>query len=212
MIFAAVCLAALLASALAAGFVGFATSLEREEKTLLVQAEGVVAFTGGSDRVIEAAGLLARGHARRLLITGVNRSTHGPDLAKLLPMSRDLFACCVDLGYKALDTAGNAAETRDWANSHGLTQSLIVVTSNYHMPRALVELSAALPGVALYPFPVVSDQLHVEEWPRNMRVARLIAGEYLKYLFALARTSLSEPPNSQPKRAAERLHESPNAN
>ena len=68
-------------------------------------------------------------------------------LAKMLPVSRDLFDCCVDLGYQALDTAGNARETRDWAREHNITRSLIVVTSNYHMPRALAELSAALPDV-----------------------------------------------------------------
>lgn len=198
------CTLAFFGSALAAGFIGFAMSLVRAETTLQVQAEGVVALTGGSDRVIEAAGLLARGQARRLLITGVNRSTHGPDLAKLLPMSRDLFACCVDLGYKALDTAGNAIETRDWARTHAVKESLIVVTSNYHMPRALVELSAALPGVTLYPFPVVSDQIHVEDWPQNPRVTRLIAGEYLKYLLALARTTVMGAPEEPPTQEADR--------
>jgi uncharacterized SAM-binding protein YcdF (DUF218 family) len=190
LVFASLCAFLFLMSSVLAGFVGFALSLERSETTLVVQAEGVVALTGGSDRVVEAAELLARGQARRLLITGVNRSTHGDYLARLLPMSRDLFACCVDLGYRALDTAGNAAETRDWAKAHGVTGSLIVVTSNYHMPRALVELAAALPRVKLYPYPVVSEQFHVEDWPQDLRVMRLIAGEYFKYLFALARTSL----------------------
>jgi uncharacterized SAM-binding protein YcdF (DUF218 family) len=84
---------------------------------------------------------------------------------------------------------------------HGVTTSLIIVTSNYHMPRALVEISAALPGVALHPFPVVSDQLHVEDWPRNIRVARLIGGEYVKYLFALARTMLVDASAPSPRKA-----------
>jgi uncharacterized SAM-binding protein YcdF (DUF218 family) len=211
-LFAAFCLLAFLVAALVAGFVGFATSLEREETELSVQAEGVVALTGGSDRVIEAASLLARGQARRLLITGVNRSTHKPDLAKLLPMSHELFACCVDLGYKALDTEGNAAETRDWAKTHGVKRSLIVVTSNYHMPRELVELSAALPDVALYPFPVVSDQLKVDDWRRNARVTRLIAGEYLKWLFAIARTRLTPPDAVETGPAAQNRRETRRGN
>ncbi len=136
-----------LASAFVAGFIGFALSLERTESTLTVQADGVVVLTGGSDRVYEAGGLLARGQARRLLITGVNRATRGHEIAKLLPVSRELFECCVDLGYRAQDTIGNARETRDWAHAHGIgAGSLIIVTSNYHMPRALAELSAALPG------------------------------------------------------------------
>lgn len=186
--FAGFCAVCFLVSAFAAGFVGFALSLERAETVLRVKADGVVALTGGSDRVVEAAELLARGQARRLLITGVNKSTRGHVLAKLLPVSRDLFDCCVDLGYQAQDTAGNALETRDWAKAHGIGGSLIVVTSNYHMPRALAELSAALPGVDLYPFPVVSDHAHVADWPRDIGVARLIGAEYVKYLYALART------------------------
>ncbi|ATQ66798.1 YdcF family protein [Methylosinus trichosporium OB3b] len=184
------CLAGFLASGFVAGFIGFALSLERAEPILTVQADGVVVLTGGSDRIHEAAELLARGQARRLLITGVNKSTRGPEIAKLLPVSRQLFDCCIDLGYEALDTAGNAAETREWAKARGIGGSLIVVTSNYHMPRALVELSAALPGVELYPFPVVSEHMQVADWLDDASVARLIGGEYVKYLFALARTRL----------------------
>lgn len=186
----ALCAVAFLGAAFVAGFVGFALSLERKEPMLAVEAEGVVALTGGSDRVLEAAELLARGQARRMLITGVNRATRGSVLAKLLPVSRDLFECCVDLGYQALDTAGNARETRDWARTHNISKSLIVVTSNYHMPRALAELSAALPGVTLYPFPVVSDYVNVDDWASDLRVARLIGSEYVKYLGAIVRKSL----------------------
>ncbi|OAI23680.1 hypothetical protein A1351_19040 [Methylosinus sp. R-45379] len=183
-----------LASAFVAGFIGFALSLERTESTLTVQADGVVVLTGGSDRVYEAGGLLARGQARRLLITGVNRATRGHEIAKLLPVSRELFECCVDLGYRAQDTIGNARETRDWAHAHGIgAGSLIIVTSNYHMPRALAELSAALPGAELYPFAVVSDHLRVEDWLGDLAVTRLIAAEYVKYLYVLLRTRLLEP-------------------
>lgn len=169
------------------GFLWFAHSLARVEPILEVRAEGVVAFTGGSDRVQEAAEFLARGQAKRMLITGVNRATRSSVLAKLLPLPRDLFNCCVDLGYQALDTIGNARETREWAQVHNITRSLIVVTSNYHMPRALAELSAELPDVKLYPFPVVSEHVTVADWSRDLNVARLVGGEYLKYLGAYVR-------------------------
>ncbi|HYA79553.1 MAG TPA: YdcF family protein [Methylocystis sp.] len=180
------CCAAFAASALVAGFFGFAFSLQREERPIEAEAEGVVALTGGSDRVLEAAGLLARGQARRLLITGVNRATRDADLARILPMSKALFDCCVDLGYSAQDTAGNAVETRSWVGAHGIKGPLIVVTSNYHMPRALAELSAALPGMKLYPYSVVSDHVNVAELS-DTRVLRLLAREYLKYLRAIVR-------------------------
>lgn len=177
---------------LAGGYVWFALSLARVEPNLPMKAEGVVALTGGSDRVIDAAELLARGQARRLLITGVNRATRSSVLARLLPVSRDLFDCCVDLGYEALDTFGNARETRQWARVHHIARSLIVVTSNYHMPRALAELSAALPEVTLYPFPVVSEHVNVADWASDPAVIRLVGGEYLKYIGALLRIALRE--------------------
>ena len=181
---------ALAAVVIAGGFVVFAMTLARQEPSLNVMAEGIVAFTGGSDRVIDAAAILARGQAQRLLITGVHRTTRSSVLARLLPVSREMFNCCVDLGYEAKDTAGNARETRLWAQAHHLTRSLIVVTSNYHMPRALLELSAVLPGVDLYPFPVVSEHVDVSDWAKDPRVARLVGGEYVKYLRALIRITV----------------------
>lgn len=189
---------ALFAASLLVGYAGFALSLQREEPFIALRAEGVVALTGGADRVLDAAGLLARGQARRLLITGVNRATRGSVLAKMLPVSRDLFDCCIDLGYQALDTAGNARETRDWAREHHITRSLIVVTSNYHMPRALAEISAAIPDVALYPFPVVSDHINVADWASDLRVLRLLGSEYVKYIGALLRTKLLDEDDAVP--------------
>mgnify|MGYP002128275913 CR=1 FL=1 len=44
-----------------------------------------------------------------------------------------------------------------WVRERGF-KSLIVVTSNYHMPRAIVELSHAMPDVTLIPFAVVGDR------------------------------------------------------
>ena len=177
------------------GFLVFTNSLALKEPNLDVKAEGVVALTGGSDRVIDAADFLSRGQAKRLLITGVNRATRTSVLEKLLPVSHELFKCCVDLGYQAIDTAGNAAETKLWAETHQLTHALIVVTSNYHMPRALLELSAALPHTTFYPYPVVSDHANVTDWWRDKRVARLVAGEYVKFIGALIRIQLDRIAN-----------------
>lgn len=176
----------------AAGYVWFALSLARVEPRLTVKAEGVVVFTGGSDRVLEAAGLFAQGQGKRMLITGVNRATRSLEIARLLPLPRDLFNCCVDLGYQALDTIGNARETREWAQAHNISRSLIVVTSNYHMPRALAELSAELPDVTFYPFPVVSEHVNVSDWATDLNVIRLVGVEYLKYLGALMRIALRQ--------------------
>ncbi|MBV9064483.1 MAG: YdcF family protein, partial [Methylobacteriaceae bacterium] len=69
---------------LAGGFVVFARLIDYQERSAtLTSADGVVALTGGSDRVIDAVELLAQGRARRLLITGVNQQTSRHEMARL---------------------------------------------------------------------------------------------------------------------------------
>ena len=63
----------------------------------------------------------------------------------------------------SVNTLGNAVETRRWAQAKGF-RSLIVVTSAYHMPRAMAEIAHQLPEVALVAFPAVTDRLRTEPW------------------------------------------------
>ena len=77
-------------------------------------------------------------------------------------------------------------QTRRWTLDRGF-HSLIIVTSAYHMPRALAEIAHQLPDVTLIPYPVVSDRLRVEPWWSNGDTTRLVLSEYFKYLFAKVR-------------------------
>jgi uncharacterized SAM-binding protein YcdF (DUF218 family) len=183
---------------LAGGFVFFVNIIDSEEPAALPPADGVVALTGGSERVNEAVELLAKGRARRLLITGVNQQTSRREIARLMPSFQQLFDCCIDLGREALNTAGNADETRRWVEAKDIRSTLIVVTSNYHMPRALVELRSALPKLELIPYPVVSERLRNSDWRSDQQVARLLAVEYVKFLAALVRTKIMPPALARP--------------
>jgi len=106
-----------------------------------------------------------------------------------------LLTCCVDLDYSAINTLGNAVGTRQWTLKNGF-HSLIVVTSAYHMPRALAELSHQLPGVALIPYPVVSERLRVEPWWSNGATTKVVLSEYVKYLAAKLRMQFESAPAS----------------
>ncbi len=172
--------------ALALGFVTFLWLLPNEEIVLDRSADGIVVLTGGTSRITDALELLAAGRGKRLLITGVNPGTTTADIAHQAAGFDHLLACCVDLDYSAVNTLGNAVEARRWATDRGF-RSLIIVTSAYHMPRALAEIAHQLPDVALVPFPVVSDRLRVEPWWSNGATTRLVLSEYFKYLFAHVR-------------------------
>jgi uncharacterized SAM-binding protein YcdF (DUF218 family) len=183
----AVKLAVLAGVALVLGFAVFASLLlPGEQVPLDRKADGIVVLTGGDSRVADALELLASGHGKRLLITGVNTGTTSLDIARQTVDYNRWLTCCVDLDYSALNTVGNAAQTRQWTLQHGF-QSLIVVTSAYHMPRALAEIAHQLPDATLIPYPVVSDRLRIEPWWSNGATARLVLSEYLKYLFAKVR-------------------------
>ena len=173
-------------AALVAGFFWFVAGVPEEEITLSRDAEAIVALTGGAARITDAVELLAAGHGQRLLISGVNRTTHSSELSRLVPAYQQMFDCCVDLDYSAVNTIGNAVETRHWVRSHGF-HSLVVVTSNYHMQRAMIELAHQLPDVTLISFPVVPEKRRGEPWWSSAATTRVLVHEYIKYLITVAR-------------------------
>src|SRR5882724_7752542 len=173
------------------GFVGFLSQLRSAEMEPARTADGIVVLTGGSSRVSDAMELLAGGYGKRLLISGVHRTNDASDISRSLPDSQSLMSCCVDLDRSAVNTRSNAAETRRWARERGF-KSLIVVTSNYHMPRALVELSHAMPDIALIPFAVVGDKWRDEPWWTSGATLRLLLSEYAKYVAAEVRVRLAD--------------------
>jgi len=177
--------------AAAIGFVGFLSQLRGDETKPVRTADGIVVLTGGSSRVSDAMELLADGYGKRLLISGVHPASAASDISRSLTENQSLLNCCVDLDRSAVNTRSNAAETRRWAHERGFT-SLIVVTSNYHMPRAIVELSHAMPNITLIPFAVVGDKWREEPWWTNGATMRLLLSEYVKYVVAEVRVRLAD--------------------
>ena len=154
------------------------------------QADGIVALTGRSDlRLQGAADLLEAGKGRRMLISGVNRRAGRADLQALTRAPKPLFDCCVDLGFTAEDTIGNAREAADWAKGMRY-KSLILVTADYHMPRALLELRASAPDVSIQAYPLATPELDARRWSATTTGARRMMAEYSKYLAILARETL----------------------
>jgi uncharacterized SAM-binding protein YcdF (DUF218 family) len=183
----ALCAGALLLLAL--GFFWFVSALPTEEVKLDRNADGIVALTGGASRIVDAIELLALKRAQRLLISGANRSTNANEISRLHPEFEAVVRCCVDFD-RSLNTLGNAIETRKWAERRNI-RSLIVVTSGYHMPRAMAEIAHQLPAVTLIAFPVFSEKLRAEPWWSSAATARLIVLEYLKFLFTHVRMQIN---------------------
>ena len=202
-----VALSGALVVALVAGFLVFLHDVRNAAAPMNARADGIVVLTGGAFRINDALELLSENRGRvphqrrgeilsetrggRLLISGVNPATTTEELKKKIPDFDRLSACCIDLGREAQNTTGNATETARWAEMHKF-RSLIVVTSAWHMPRALNELQNEMPQMTLIPYPVVSLPLRDDYWWVNPQTVRLLVFEYLKYLASLARLQLEQ--------------------
>ena len=124
-----------------AGFVLFVVTLQQRPSDR--RTDAIVVLTGGSGRIERGLALLSAGKARRMLISGVDRSVRTHELAMRYPGHASSFACCVDLGREAVDTRSNAEETAAWMIARHY-HSVRLVTTDWHMPRGRFELAHAL--------------------------------------------------------------------
>lgn len=153
-------------------------------------ADGIVALTGPSTaRIAAGMKLLEDGRGQRMLVSGVNREASREDIRGVAKAPGRIYDCCVDLGFQAANTVGNGRETAEWARTHHF-RNLIVVTADYHMPRAILELHGSLPEASLTPYPVATDEVDAKHWWRTMSGAKRMVLEYCKYMVILAREAV----------------------
>jgi uncharacterized SAM-binding protein YcdF (DUF218 family) len=171
-----------------AGLVWFATVPSAEDRA--EPTDAIVVLTGGSQRLNSGIALLREGKGRKLFISGVNHHVDLQDLLRSsgedLELAGDCAACRVVLGYRAVDTLGNAGETAQWMRQQGL-HSLRLVTGWYHMRRSLLEFERAMPEIEIVPHPVFPDRIAHEHWWARRETVALLVNEYGKYLATLVR-------------------------
>ena len=154
----------------ALGFAAFVVFLPGPASDEIV-TDAIVVPTGGPGRIARGVALLEARKARRMLISGADRTASAASIARTNDLGLQLFACCVDLGQEASDTRSNAEETIAWLTSRK-SRSVRLVTTDWHMPRARFELDqVAGPGVR-----IVNDAVDSNA---NFQV---LMREYNKYL------------------------------
>ncbi|MGF9565657.1 YdcF family protein [Neorhizobium sp. JUb45] len=168
------------------GFLWFANEVTSLKTPDGVKADAIVVLTGGYQRIDQAVGLLRDGAGKRLLISGAHPSATPNQIRKTTQVSTDLFSCCVDIGYDAIDTIGNANEIIRWIHDHGY-RSVVVVTNNYHMPRSLHELRRRDVETDFIPYPVINSDLARKAWFADPDALRIMLGEYGKMAAAMLR-------------------------
>lgn len=175
------------------GFTVFAEAVARMRTPLnIAPADAIVVLTGGQYRLEKSVELLAMKKGARLLISGVHKETSKADLSRAMGAKSALFECCIDIGYKAKDTVGNAHETVDWLKRNGF-KSVILVTNNYHMPRSVLEIRRLDASIDLRPFTVVNTDLSNGQWMLKRDTIRVLLAEYIKFTGAKLRSYLPIP-------------------
>lgn len=163
-----------------AGLFAFVETLGKLHAPFSPQADGIIVLTGGAERIGDGIRLLEEKRARRLFISGVNIQVSAEQLRRTWPGHETSFECCIDLDFRARNTIENALESAEWVRKHGF-RSIILVTARYHMPRALLEFSAAMPGIVIEPYPVQTGASRIEDWWREPVLIRLYAFEFTKF-------------------------------
>lgn len=155
------------------GFVLFVGLLPRPAGT--ERSDGIIVLTGAPGRIERGLSLLEQGGAKKLLVSGVDLTVRPAEFAAQYRVPPRLFSCCVELGQEAVDTRSNGAESADWVRRNRY-RSVRLVTTDWHMRRARLELDQALPkNVAIRPDAVRSEP--------NLTV---LLKEYHKYLLRRA--------------------------
>lgn len=153
----------------ALGFVIFMFSLGKPLDAR--KTDAIVVLTGGPGRIDRGLAALRRGDAQRMLVSGVDPDVRPIEFAVEYKIDRKLFGCCIDLGWQAVDTRSNAEETAKWVEEHKF-HTIRLVTTDWHMPRARMELSHALG----------SDVELIGDAVRSRTGYRVLLREYHKYL------------------------------
>lgn len=144
-----------------------------------VTSDGIAVWTGGNSRISTGITLLQNEQAPRLLISGVNQKVN-PDLF-LGKLHKETLKK-IHLGYEATTTKENALETADWVYQNNIN-SVILVTSFYHIPRSLLEFKHQLPNTTVYPYPIwPKDVTESVSWLHTRSAFQLLV-EYHKFVF-----------------------------
>jgi uncharacterized SAM-binding protein YcdF (DUF218 family) len=156
----------------------------------------IVILTGGSNRIKEGLKVVKDIDKRtkddfKILISGTGKGFTKASLKKILTSNFNLklVECCIELESRSKDTYSNASETYKWTKKNAIN-SIILITSNYHMPRAILEFKNRMPNLKIYTYPITPKNHDVKNWLNSSDTVSLIFFEYSKLLISNLRLKI----------------------
>ena len=160
-------------------------------------AANIVILTGGSNRIRDGLKIVNNFNNSaiintKLLISGTGKGFTISNIIKLLPKNKSLdifIKCCIELDSKSQNTSSNAIETFKWAQKNNI-KTFILITSNYHMPRAVLEFKAKMPDFEIITHPITPKKNDISNWMHSFETFSLIFVEYSKFLIAIFKINI----------------------
>jgi uncharacterized SAM-binding protein YcdF (DUF218 family) len=181
------------------GLLKYKEEVQSLKEYSIKEAANVVILTGGSNRIKEGLKLI-KGFSKLelmnidILISGIGKGFTKSNISELL-LKNDLLnmfiECCLELDSKSKNTRSNALETLKWVNKNSIKQ-LILITSNYHMPRAFLEFKNKMPNLKIIKYPITPEKHNINNWIYSYETFSLIFLEYCKFLIAHSRINISK--------------------
>ena len=158
------------------------------------RASNIVILTGGSNRIKDGLKIINNFNKLdlkniKLLISGTGKGFTKLSVNKILSKKIDFYSfikCCIELDSKSKNTYSNAIQTKKWADKNNINQ-FILITSNYHMPRALLELREQIPSIKIFEYPINPTKHEIKNWIYSFETFFLVFVEYSKYQLAKIR-------------------------
>ena len=119
-------------------------------------SNNLVVLTGGTNRIKQTLKLFVIENSKQynLLISGAGKGFNKKIVSTFLPKTdfyKKKLNCCIFIENKSKNTISNATETYKWVRKNNF-KSITLITSDYHMQRALVEFKKILIDIKITPF------------------------------------------------------------
>ena len=154
-----------------------------------VPADAIVVFAGGvgesgkagggfQERATQAVALYQAGHAPRIIISsGYVFTLHEAEVMKTVAVNSGVPADAILLEERAATTYENVTFTNRILDEHGWRR-ILLVSSPYHMRRALLTWRKTAPDVTVTPTPVPQSEFYASSWGASFDQIRGIVHEY----------------------------------
>ena len=155
-----------------------------------IESPNIVILTGGANRIKDGLKIIqnfenSKNINYKILVSGTGMGFTKSSLKKKLGpnFNSHLIQCCIDLDGVSKNTLTNASETFKWTSKNDIKE-FILITSNYHMPRAILEFKNVMPNLKIYTYAITPKKHDIENWLNSYQTFSLVFTEYCKFVIA----------------------------